>query len=135
MKKDYTPTYILTWNPKRFDWLDYYSAIKTGDMFQTDWTCHTKQPEPKDKFIMLMQGMGKLNGIVAAGRILGEPYYYWGQRYVDIKITYLWDYRKKHILAETLRKRFPEQCFTPRSSGIRIKSRYLPDLWRMIDNS
>ena len=135
----YTPTYILTWNPKRFHWTDYESLpsiIKQNGAISYDWSCRSKKPKPNDRFILLMQGMGDLNGIVGCGHILSSvydiPFNQYG-KFVDISLEYVWNYKHDdYIKTAWLRESF-DQCWTPQSSGTRIQSKFLPDLWKKIN--
>lgn len=138
----YTPTFILTWNPKVYLWKSYYSLcgiLKNGGIKPVyDWSCRSKTPKYGDRFILLMQGMGNKNGIVGCGRIVSTvyelPFSDYGGRFVSIQFTKLWDYTKdSYIRTDVLRTMFPEQNFVPQFSGIRVKSAILPDLWELIE--
>ena len=138
---DYTPTYIFTWNPKVFEWKDYKNMVRISQTVGIDeyynWSCRSKQPKDGDRFILLMQGMGRKNGVIGYGEILGAvydlPFSDWGGRFVDIRFRCLLDYEKdKYLRTDVLKTQFPEQCFTPQFSGIRVRSAILPDLWKMI---
>lgn len=138
---DYTPTYIFTWNPKVFKWTDYKEMVSisqtVGIMLNYNWSCRSKCPREGDRFILLMQGMGRKNGVIGHGEISGAPYDLpfsgYGGRFVDIRFNVLLDYEKdKYVRTDVLKTMFPEQCFTPQFSGIRVKSSILPELWKLI---
>ncbi len=136
----YTSTYILTWNPKVFRNEEYYLLCKEGQkhgIISGNWSCRSKQPKEGDRYVMLMQGMGERNGIVGYGLITSEPCELpgegFGGRFIDIEEYGIFDYQKdEQIKTSLLKERFPEQCWVPQGSGIRIKSSVLPDLWWMI---
>lgn len=139
---DYTPTYILTWNPKVYKWIDYADMAdisqSIGIELKTNWSCRSKSPKEGDRFILLMQGMGNKNGVIGYGTILGAPYDLpfsdYGARYVDISFQYLVNHEMhKYVRTDVLKTMFPEQCFTPQFSGVRVKSSILPDLWALIE--
>ena len=132
---DYTPTCILTWNPKRFNWIEYDFLCNSGP-FMCDWSCRRKVKEG-DRFVLLMQGMGSKNGIIGYGEIVHfyelTTYNPFGTRFVDIRFERLVDYRKDdYVKTKDLKEAFPEQCFTPQLSGIRVRASILPDMWGMI---
>lgn len=136
---DYTPTYILTWNPKVFQWDNYEEVVDIvrNRPDECSWSCRSKKPKENDRFILLMQGMSHKNGIVGVGEILSEPYELpfadYGGRFLDIRFTKMWNYKEdKYILTDDLKKLFPEQCFSPQFSGIRVRSSILPELWKVI---
>lgn len=140
---EYTPTFILTWNPDRFRWEEYENLVrlcKMGIVHHIDWSCRSKQPKEGDRFILLMQGQGHKNGIVAYGDILDAPYDLpfadFGGRFLEIAVKKMWDYNKdSYIRTEVLKCKFPEQNFVPQFSGIRVRSSILPDLWQLIERS
>lgn len=139
----YTPTFILTWNPDRFKWEGYENLVqlcRIGFIHHIDWSCRSKQPKYGDRFILLMQGQGKKNGIVASGDIESVtydlPFADFGGRFLTIGVKKMWDYKKdSYIRTETLKAMFPEQNFAPQFSGIRVRSSILPDLWQLIERS
>lgn len=139
---EYTPTYILTWNPNKFDWREYeemVGIVKDGIGLETDWSCRSKNLRKGDRFILLMQGMGIKNGVVGFGKILTStyelPFTEFGDKFVDIRFERMWNYKTdKYVRTDVLKSMFPEQCFVPQFSGIKVKSSILPVLWRVIDD-
>ena len=138
----YTPTYILTWNPRKFHWEEYrdiFRRLKDGTAtYRSDWSCRSNRPEAGDRFILLMQGMGDKNGIVGTGIFLGNPYQYgfdteFGQKFVDIEFRVMWDYETcDYPKTAMLKEMFPDQCWIPQMSGIRIRSAVLPEFWKQM---
>ena len=145
MSDEYTPTYILTWNPDKYRWRGYEEICdqtRNGDfLYDTDWSCKSKSPKEGDRFILLMQGQKKRNGIVGYGTFRSEPYEFhtgmpFGRKYVDIRIIRLWNY-KQEVYPKTaeLMNLFPEQFWRPQFSGVRVKALILPELWKYITRS
>ena len=142
MQDPYTPTYILTWNPRKFNWTDYHLAceyIKNIGDFYFDWSCRSKLPKDYDRFILLMQGMGEKNGIVGTGIFTSEPYTVkntpYGSSFTDITFNRMWNYENEpYVHTSQLTMMFRGQCWTPQMSGTRIRSSILPDLWSLINN-
>ena len=140
MKDIYTPIYILTWNPNMFYDDGYYTLCNEqlkDRIVSGIWSCRSRQPKAGDRYVRLMQGMGKQNGIIGYGTITSEPYEIpeedFGGWFVNIDEYRVFDYRTDEQIKTTfLKEKFPEQCWTPQGSGIRIKSMYAPDLWAMI---
>ena len=139
---EYTPTYILTWNPHKFNWENYEHYVevnqKSGICMECEWSCRSKKMRRGDRFILLMQGMGDKNGVVAVGTILSSVYElpfseYWTY-FIDIRFDRMWNYKTdKYVRTSVLKAMFPEQCFIPQFSGIRVKQSILPMLWKMIE--
>ena len=138
----YRPTYLLTWNPNRFNWSEYADICRLTKNrnvpYNTNWSCRTKKPKVGDRFFLLMQGQGEKNGIVGHGIILRGPYNLavttpYGGRFVDIAIKRLWDHTcEDYPKTVEFASVYPEQCWTPQMSGIRVKSAILPDIWTYI---
>ena len=142
---DYTPTYLLTWNPKKYNWCTFgtiaYTNRVSGYKHETDWSCRSKKPKKGDKFIMLLQGMGEKNGVVGWGRFTSEPYELgnetvFGSRFINILFYEMWNYQTDdYVKTSQLKELFPEQCFSPQFSGMKVKASILPELWRLIEGS
>lgn len=72
-------TYLLTWNPQRFDWFDIDEEIadlEASGWLEGSWTCgQNKSLKPGDRFYLIRLGYRTLNkGIVGSGVITSEPY-------------------------------------------------------------
>jgi hypothetical protein len=144
--EDYSPLFLLTWNPDRFEWDDYgeaCDALDKGAMcFETSWSVRNKSPRDGDRFLLLLQGRRDKNGIVGAGYFTSMPYEVpvytdFGVRFADIEFVRMWDYRKVdgYVHTEILKEVFPSQCFVPQFSGIRAKAAVVPELWAMVMRS
>lgn len=139
---EYTPTYILTWNPKKFVWNSYPEIVKRykkGEVKRLDWSCRSKTPKAGDRFILMLQGMGAANGVVGTGKILsgvyseGYDHEFYGDDFVDVEFESLIDYKTDdYVKTSLLKSMFPEQCWVPQMSGTRIKASILPDLWKLL---
>jgi 5-methylcytosine-specific restriction protein A len=70
-------TYLLTWNPKKWQWKDLQkriSEIKRKDCCITDWSCGNNKSIVKgDRLFLLRQGE-EPRGIVGAGWAESESY-------------------------------------------------------------
>jgi 5-methylcytosine-specific restriction protein A len=69
-------TYLLTWNPTRFDWdmEQDISALKSHGFFDGRWSCgRTKRIEAGDRLFLLRQGQ-EPRGIVASGYAKSSPH-------------------------------------------------------------
>lgn len=138
--------YLLTWNP-RFG--GERSATVGSGRFRfslsevTDWTCRNKTVKPGDPVYVARLGQELPRGIVAKARIRSDSQSgeHWDsskagqvQDYVLIEIEGISDGPTDHYLPITdLEKQFPEQKWTPQSSGIAVRQQYCAELHRMWD--
>lgn len=69
--------YLLAWNPKRWGWPGYEELrrqVAAGQPQPYSWGCgHSRRPQPGDRVFLIRLGVPP-RGIVAAGRVVGEPY-------------------------------------------------------------
>lgn len=69
-------TYLLTWNPAKFNWRDLAKearALRQGKELRSNWRVgHSKRILPGDRLFLLKQG-AKPRGIVASGWVTSEP--------------------------------------------------------------
>jgi len=129
-------TFLLTWNPAKFDWHAFSNGVPAYPTpFMTDWTSHSTKPSKGDRFAMLRLGT-KQNGIVATGEITSDGTYTAMcydkclRRFVDIQVDHLFlNAYPQHLL----REKFPDQCWSPQSSGISLKDKYQDDFWNTIN--
>ena len=50
------PTYLVTWNPKKFNWVDFDSCYEEG-LYIGNWSCgNTKRIQAGDRIFMIRQG-------------------------------------------------------------------------------
>lgn len=68
-------TFLLTWNPKRWDWEDYaadVAKVAHGGKDGTWSSGNSKRPRPGDRFFHLRQGV-EPKGIIGSGWIASKP--------------------------------------------------------------
>lgn len=133
------PAYLLTWNPK------YYSLVKSvegGDQEQPyaigdeiRWTCSSKQPRLGDTVYLIRLGE-EPRGLVGKGVVTKESFddadwrdpekqrQYIQFRFEDIRL----DSEDGLIPMMMLERVYPQQKWSPQSSGISIKQEYIADL-------
>ncbi len=141
----YAPLYILTWNPRKFIWDDYEEVRKIAENkgeVMLEWSVRSKKPQKGDRFILLMQGMKDLNGIVGYGYFAKDPEEYsalstydtpFGTRFAKISFKKLVNFATgNYVKVKDLKALFPDQCWSPQMSGIRVWSKYVPKVWTMI---
>ncbi len=69
------PTYLLTWNPKRWTWQDFLAArhkTVSGAPYDIEWRCGNGNVQLGDRVFMMRQGT-RGRGIFAAGYAMGTP--------------------------------------------------------------
>ena len=130
-----SPIYILTWNPKTYDWGKKYDRIcfisQHFGAVNESWFIQIKAPRKGDRFILLRQGMKDGNGIIGYGHIKSDPYkYIFYMDVVDISIHRL--FRETLLARDELEKQFPDQYWRPNRNGIRLKQEYEHDLWKLL---
>ena len=68
-------TYLLTWNPRRFDWesLDRdLKAFRDTGVWSDRWSCgNRKNISPDDRVFLIKQGPQLPRGIFASGYVIG----------------------------------------------------------------
>ena len=65
--------YLLTWNPKNWNWSDYkekVKVIKEGKTFIESWTSSSKQPKVGDQVFLLKNTVG----IIGHGQVERASY-------------------------------------------------------------
>ena len=138
-------TWLLTWNPTKWDWDDYDEVVslsRIGKGYLTGWNCANRHAQVGDRVFMVKLGDPSTpRGIFASGYITSD---FWeGEHfddskdntimYVDVVLTKVLDYRSDNIITiDELKQRFPEQSWSPQASGISIKvdaARWLIEQW------
>ena len=70
-------TYLFTWNPQKWHWVDLPEAvykINTGQEYNIYWSCgNTKKIQIGDRFYLMKLGTHP-KGIIGTGQILSKPY-------------------------------------------------------------
>ena len=136
--------YLLTWNRDKMEWDDFNTSvesIKKGEKIVKRWASISKQPKKDDEIYLLENG----KGIIGHGYVAKESYidlHFENERsekgdktdFIDVKFDWLVDSKKDiYITRENLKKKFPEQNWQPRPSGIEIKEDYHDELIKLIN--
>ena len=131
--------FLLTWNPKHYSLVkrtggaDEAQPYSAGD--ETRWTCGSKQPKVGDTVYLVRVGE-EPRGIVARGIVTRESYLDadWlepekQRQYIDFRFDDIRQTCEDGLLPMMmLEQLYPEQKWSPQSSGIAINQQYLEDL-------
>ncbi|PJE78894.1 5-methylcytosine-specific restriction enzyme B [invertebrate metagenome] len=125
---------LLSWNPKYFE-LDITEngekrPCRTGDIIR--WTCISKHPKNGDRVYLIRLGQKPPKGLVALGTVVREPYQDAHFRhpekqcgYIDVRFDELrLSYDQGLLPTRELERCYPEQRWSPQSSGILIHDDY-----------
>lgn len=132
-------TYLLTWNPQRFDWFgidEEIADLEASGWLEGSWTCgQNKSLKPGDRFYLIRLGYRTLNkGIVGSGVVTSEPYLdeHWqdqagatsaSARFVDVRFDALLNAEFDKVLEIDILKSDPilrQMHWSSQTSGIRI---------------
>jgi 5-methylcytosine-specific restriction enzyme A len=142
------PTFLLTWNPRKWPWDDLEEDIRTlresGELVST-WSCgNSRRPKAGDRFFMLRQGV-EPRGIIGAGWLASDSYTapHWNRdspgrttQHVDVIFAELYHPVVDRILVrDRLVREEPLSLvnWSTQSSGIQIRDDAaweLEELWR-----
>ncbi|SEG36374.1 HNH endonuclease [Eubacterium ruminantium] len=141
------PVYLLAWNPDVWSWDQSYSEmvenVSKDNPLTEPWTVKNSSIHRGDIVYLMRLGV-EPKGIIAMGHASSEVYlmdHYNKERaskgertkHVDARFELMLDYENgKYIPLEKLKALFPNQQWTPPSSGIAIRSEYwasLNKLW------
>ncbi len=145
--------YLLAWNPLKGIWFygtdethptqgeESYQrvleAINSGHEVKEAWRCRSSHVVPGDKMFMIKLGQG-VKGIFAYGIAEKKPYKYTydgsEEQYVDVKFINILNYHETILPQEVLCEKFPDQNWSPQSSGISINRKYGEELESLWDN-
>lgn len=137
------PVYLLSWNQKNFstggegseqESLDY----QKGEVVR--WSCHSKQVLEGDTVYLIKLGKGA-RGIIAKGVVTKASYLddCWKEptkqrTYIDFRVEEIRHNCNEGLIPQVLlQEAYPEQQWSPQSSGISIKPEYVEgvnDLWK-----
>lgn len=124
-------TYLFTWNPKKWNWDDRDNLIQLlpNQKPMRKWaTISTQHIGKGDKFILLKIGSipKEEKGIIGIGSIISAPFKDKDflredkiRDFINLEFDYLDE--KPFIYLEELENKYPNQKWTPESSGILIK--------------
>lgn len=134
--------WLLSWNPTRWDWIDYEDACedtKYGETYPIDWACISKQPAIGDEIFLIKLGP-EPRGIIGHGYVTEESHtaghFDWEKeekgdqsKYIGVEFNRILDYNSEPILLQSdLKVQFPNQQWSPQASGIEIKKEVAPDV-------
>lgn len=137
-------TYLLTWNPKKWNWDtldDDLDTYRTEGLWVTSWSCgNRKAISPDDRVFLIKQGPQKPRGIFASGYVTRGPsagrHFTNRQKqatYVDVEFDVLLDPRVDVLPRERLdQPPFGAVNWGTQSGGIVIASEVasrLEDIW------
>jgi 5-methylcytosine-specific restriction enzyme A len=126
------PTYLLTWNPKKWHWEtleDDLDTFRTEGVWVTSWSCgNRKAIFPEDRVFLIKQGPRKPRGIFASGYVTHGPKtarHFTDRskqaRYIDIEFNVLLDPQADVLARERLdRPPFSSVNWGTQSGGIAI---------------
>lgn len=136
-----TASWLLAWNPKNYDWenedeeysLDtMFNTVKSGRGFYISWRCVSTKIKCGDTVFFIRLGT-EPKGVFASGYIIADSFVEDDTRYAEVLITKAIDFRTNEIISQqTLKQHFPDQQWSPQSSGIAIKpevSKWLIENW------
>ena len=137
--------YLLTWNPDNWNWPVYkekVQAAKEGKAVIESWTSSSKQPKVGDQVFLLKTKVG----IIGHGHVEKASYdapHYNSEKakdglttnHIDVKFDWLMDeFENNYISINLLKRMFPNQEWSPQSSGIEIKEEYVNDLEKIYNH-
>ena len=152
MEEQVVNSWLLNWNPSNPTWQweeqeDEYgykntaNIVKNGGTIFFSWRCVSKKVKLGDRIFIVKLGAAP-RGVFATGYAASDSYenYYTDdngedvtERLVDICITGFLDYHSDELISHDLLKRkFPDQQWSPQGSGISIKpdaARWLIEHW------
>ena len=136
-------TYLLSWNPDKWDWKDIEETIEklneTGT-FQDSWSCGTnKSIQPNDRLFLILLGGKEPKGICASGYAVSEVYRdnHWSgepnkkANYIRLEFDVLLNPKKEKLLSIDFlktNKKLSEQHWSTQNSGIHIKQKVAEEL-------
>ncbi|MCL1143225.1 McrB family protein [Shewanella gaetbuli] len=136
--------YLLSWNPKNFSTGGEGSDQGTLDYQKGEvvrWSCHSKQVVEGDIVYLIKLGKGS-RGIISKGVVTKASYLdkCWkdstkARTYIDFRVEDIRHSCNEGLVPQILlQNAFPEQQWSPQSSGISIKPEYVEgvnDLWKL----
>ncbi len=135
------PTFLLAWNPNiqaENSATDEEGRLRYKIGERTNWSCVSKQVKPGDPVYVARVGSKQPKGVVAKARVCSESYrrQHWDPSKADksedcvrIQFESIRDGLSDAFLPlQELESSYPDQRWSPQSSGIRIKSQYSASL-------
>ena len=140
-------TYLYTWNPKRWKWVDQTEAIyrvNNGEQYDMYWSCgNTKKIVVADTFLLMKLGVDR-KGIIGCGYISSTPYPlpHWDPEKAAQGLTALrTDLLFKALADEPiislaqLLERYPDYKWTPEAGGLTVPEPIASELFSEIKGS
>ncbi len=139
--------YLLTWNPNKWNFeggfYSFLQQVENGENPIIEWSVVSSSIQKGDELYLMRLGE-EPRGIIAKGVSLSDVHlelHYDPERaksgektkHITVQFLSAVDYSNdKHLNWKYLKTHFPEQMWTPQSSGIEIRSEYvtsLCDVW------
>ena len=140
-------SFLITWNPKKWNfdggYESFLQSVKAGSRPEIEWAVNNSSIHKGDTLYLMRLGE-EPRGIIAKGVSLNDVHYarhYDAERamngektkFVTVQFLSAQDYMNDNYLEwKVLKQRFPNQMWTPQSSGIEIRDEYhksLDDAW------
>ncbi|WP_170982695.1 HNH endonuclease [Dyadobacter frigoris] len=128
--------FLFTWNPKKWNWNIEKATEELQDSgrYKTRWICSShRSAKPGDRVFIILVG-SKTNGIFGSGFIASVPEKSFTLEnkeayFVQIDFEILFNPLTTNALPTSLlENKFEEQLWSPQSSGISIKQKYINQL-------
>jgi hypothetical protein len=135
------PSYLLTWKPKRWDWIsleDEIRELRTEGRLRLRWSAGVNRHINKgDRVFLFRQGLDR-PGIIGAGHVLKGSYVarHWDPRrhgstiFVDVRMDSLLHPEQDHILSRDDLNFGPPRLWISQSSGVTIPNEAALELER-----
>lgn len=134
-------TWLISWNESKWTWKNYDEICENtsnGEKIVESWTFANTHVKQGDRIFLMKVGQNP-KGIVASGYAKTEIYISDSfdlskkTNHIDVEFDRILNYKNDTILEQLeLKEVFPNQEWSPQSSGIQIKDEYaskLEELW------
>jgi S1/P1 Nuclease len=134
------PSYLMTWNPTRFNWTDYPEDVltsKSGEIVETNWSTGNNQSiVPGDRVYLLRQAIDR--GIVGAGITTSRvrPRHHWNDpKKTSLAVRINWDvllWPQQGLPTSKLQEAMPDHTWDRiQASGTSVPPQYIETLAQM----
>lgn len=140
-------SYLYTWNPKRWRWVDQSDAIyrvNNGKPYDIHWSCgNTKKIVTGDVFFLMKLGV-EPKGIIGCGYVSSTPYLlpHWDkEKAIQGKMALRTDLLFKALSEEpiislsVLQDKFPSFKWTPEAGGLTVPDSIASEIFTEIQGS
>jgi 5-methylcytosine-specific restriction protein A len=133
------PTFLYTWNPDNWNWVDQADAIRRvndGEPYERYWSCGSKKKQIGDAFLLMRLGV-EPKGIIGCGYISSEPFIkpHWdaekraaGKRAARTYLLFKALSDRPLISLAELQRRFPSVLWTPQQGGVAVPEQAAADI-------